>query len=108
MAQDELTELTIPCKSEMSTEFRAGLRVRLKSNPTRAGVLSGEKIGNIDSSRWQVIFPDKTDFVPGLALEPVSEKGGNPFDDMRRLRFAQPSELRSAITHARLGGKLAD
>jgi superfamily II DNA or RNA helicase len=92
----------------MSDEFRAGLRVRLKSNPTKTGVLSGERTGKQASPRWQVIFPDKTEFVPGLALEAVPEEGGNPFDDMRRLRFAKPRELRAALTHARLGGKLAD
>lgn len=92
----------------MSSGFQAGLRVRLKSNPTRTGVLSGEKTGSPASPRWQVHFADRTEFVPGLALEAVSEEGSNPYEDMRRLRFANPRELRSAITHARLGGKLAD
>ena len=92
----------------MTNDFRAGLRVRLKSNPARAGVLSGEKTGSAASPRWQVIFGDRTDFVPGLALEPVPEEGSNPFSDMRQLRFGKPRELRSALTHARLGGKLAD
>jgi len=92
----------------MSNDFRAGLRVRLKSNPARAGVLSGEKTGSAASPRWQVIFGDRTDFVPGLALEPVPEEGSNPFIDMRQLRFGKPRDLCSALTHARLGGKLAD
>jgi superfamily II DNA or RNA helicase len=92
----------------MTIEFHAGLRVRLKSNPARAGVLSGEKTGNLASPRWQVIFPDRTDFVPGLALEPVPDEGSNPFNDMRQLRFGNPRDIRSALTHARLGGKLAD
>ena len=92
----------------MTIEFHAGLRVRLKSNPARAGVLSGETTGNPASPRWQVIFPDRTDFVPGLALEPVPDAGSNPFGDMRQLRFGKPRDLRSALTHARLGGKLAD
>ena len=92
----------------MNAQFRAGLRVRLKSNPARTGVLSGECSGDSSSPRWQVFFQDKTDFVPELALEIVSEEGGNPFDDMRNLRFAAPRELRAALTHARLGGKLAD
>jgi SNF2 family DNA or RNA helicase len=92
----------------MTSDFHAGLRVRLKSNPTRVGVLSGETTGNPASPRWQVHFTDRAEFVPGLALEPLPQEGSNPFDDMRRLRFANPRELRSAITHARLGGKLAD
>ena len=49
----------------MTIDFHAGVRVRLKSNPARAGVLSGEKTGNPASPRWQVIFADRTDFVPG-------------------------------------------
>jgi superfamily II DNA or RNA helicase len=92
----------------MSGEFQAGQRVRLKSNPARSGVLSGQKTGNPASPRWQVIFPDRTDFVPGLALEPIPEEGSNTFDDIRRLRFGRARDLRSALTHARLSGKLAD
>ncbi|RLK29623.1 SNF2-related protein [Cupriavidus plantarum] len=92
----------------MSIDFHAGQRVRLKSNPTRVGVVSGEKTGNPASPRWQVIFPDRTDFVPGLALESVPDEGGNVFDDMRRLRFGRARDLRSALTHSRLAGKLAD
>ncbi|MHB9840935.1 SNF2-related protein [Paraburkholderia terrae] len=92
----------------MTADFHAGLRVRLKSNPARTGVLSGEKAGNPASPRWQVIFAERTEFVPGLALEAVPTEGGNVFDDMRKLRFGRARELRSALTHARLGGKLAD
>jgi superfamily II DNA or RNA helicase len=92
----------------MTIEFRAGLHVRLKSNPTRAGVLTGESTGSSAMPRWQVIFPDRTEAVPALALEAIPADGGDPFDDMHRLRFAKPHELRSAITHARLSGKLSD
>lgn len=70
--------------------------------------MSGETAGNPASPRWQVIFADRTDFVPGLALEVVPAEGGNVFDDVRRLRFGHARELRSALTHSRLGGKLAD
>lgn len=89
-------------------DFQAGLRVRLKSNPAKTGVLSGATTGSASSPRWQVIFADRTDFVPRLALELVPEEGSNPFDDMRQLRFRTPRDLRSSLTHARLGGKLAD
>jgi superfamily II DNA or RNA helicase len=92
----------------MSLEFKAGFRVRLKSNPTRVGVLSGETTGNQSSPRWQVHFSDRSEFIPSLALELLPQEGSNPFDDMRRLRFANPRDLRSAITHSRLSGKLAD
>ena len=92
----------------MSATFHAGMRVRLKSNPARTGVLSGETTGNPASPRWQVIFPERTEFVPGLALEPVPAEGGNPYSDMRQLRFGRSRDVRSALTHARLGGRLAD
>ena len=92
----------------MTIEFRAGLRVRLKSNPGRAGVLSGDRTGSASMPRWQVIFPDRTEAIPALALEAIPESGGDPFDDMQKLRFVNPRELRAALTHARLGGKLAD
>ena len=92
----------------MTTEFRAGLRVRLKSNPGRTGVLSGEPTGSAAMPRWQVVFPDRTEAIPSLALERVPETGSDPYDDMRNLRFVKPRELRSALTHARLCGKLSD
>ena len=90
------------------SEFCAGVRVRLKSNPGRTGVLAGEPTGSGLMPRWKVIFPDRTETILALALEAIPEGGSDPFDDMQKLRFVKSRDLRTALTHARLGGKLAD
>ncbi|KAB2310667.1 DEAD/DEAH box helicase [Betaproteobacteria bacterium SCN2] len=92
----------------MSIEFRAGLRVRLKDNPNRAGVLSGEKTERRGTVRWEVHFDDGSEFYPELALEPVISTGSSPYEDIRALRFGKPQDIRSALTYFRLSGRLAD
>ena len=92
----------------MAEEFRAGTRVRLKSNPGRVGVLSGESREHRGSVRWEVVFPDVSEFVPALALEVVTAETANPYASMRNLRFGRPEDVRASLTHHRLGGRLAD
>lgn len=91
-----------------TAEFRAGAKVRLKSNPDRVGVLSGETVEHKGLRRWEVVFPDSTDFVAEIALEVLTTDGGNPFVRLRRLRLSYSRELRVALTHLRLTGKLVD
>jgi superfamily II DNA or RNA helicase len=88
--------------------FKAGQKVRLKSNPARIGVLSGERTEMKGIVRWQVHFPDCSEFVHGLALEPVTADGGNPFKAIRECRFVGARQLRGALTYLRLSGRLAD
>jgi SNF2 family DNA or RNA helicase len=92
----------------MSDDFRAGQRVRLKSNPGRVGTLSGERMERRGSERLEVHFEDGSEFVPALALEKVTTEVSSPFALMRDLRFLRSRDLRSALTHYRLSGRLAD
>jgi len=92
----------------MTIEFRAGLRVRLKDNPNRAGVLSGEKTERKGTVRWEVHFDDGSEFYPELALEPVTAASSNPYESIRNLTFGKPRDIRSALTYFRLSGQLAD
>lgn len=92
----------------MSDLLQAGQRVRLKSNPGRIGTLSGERMERKGSVRWEVHFDDGPEFVPELALEPLTRETTNPYSLMRDLRFQRARDLRSALTHYRLSGRLAD
>lgn len=92
----------------MSDAFHAGQRVRLKSNPGRAGTISGEQIDRKGSVRWEVHFEDGSEFVPELALEAVTAESANPYTQMRDRRFMRARDLRTSLTHYRLSGRLAD
>jgi superfamily II DNA or RNA helicase len=92
----------------MCDELRAGQRVRLKSNPGRVGTLSGERIERKGSIRLEVHFEDGSEFVPKLALDLVTSEASSPYSLMRDKRFLRARDLRSALTHYRLSGRLAD
>jgi hypothetical protein len=90
--------------------FAAGGRVRLKSDPARIGILTGASESRKGSTRWQVQFLDGSgaEFVPELALEPVTTDSSNPYELVRKGRFARAVDLRGALTYFRLSGRLAD
>ncbi len=91
-------------------DFAAGRRVRLKSDPARLGILTGVSESRKGSTRWQVEFLDGSgaEFVPELALEAVTVASSNPYELMRKGRFARVVDLRDALTYFRLSGRLAD
>ena len=83
-----------------------GQRVRLKSAPDRIGVLTTSKTirGRV---RWKVQLPDSLQSIPEQNLELVEEK-----DSIESLitkgHYGKVINLRGAITHSRLTGRLAD
>ena len=87
--------------------MQPGQRVRIKSAPDRIGVLTSDVQTIAGKSRWMVQFTDAKQRFPEKNLELVDEhesiesllKAGN---------FGSARNLRGAITHARLTGKLAD
>ncbi len=90
------------------TELEAGVRVRLKHNPGRIGVVTGRirKYGGLRN--WQISFPEGVQYAPEDQLELVGEGGDDPLDLLDRGRLADGVVLRRTITHARLTGRLAD
>ena len=90
------------------TQLQAGVRVRLKHNPGRIGVLTGETREYGGLRRWKVTFPEGIQYVPEDQLELVGEGGDDPLDLLERARFGDGVVLRRTITHARLTGRLAD
>lgn len=92
----------------MSDPFAPGAAVRLKSNPARKGRLTGARVDHRGHVRLEVDFGDGCEFVPALALEPVTTESERPFALLSNLRFVGARALRSAITHCRLSGRIAD
>ena len=88
--------------------LRAGVRVRLKHDPGRIGVLTGKTRVYGGIARWQVTFAEGVRYVPADQLEEVAKGGDDPLDLLERGRFADWIVLRRTITHARLTGRLAD
>ena len=93
---------------EGHTALQAGVRVRLKHNPGRIGVVTGETREYGGLRRWKVAFPEGIQYVPEDQLEMVREGGDDPLDLLERARFGDGVVLRRTITHARLTGRLAD
>lgn len=86
--------------------MQAGQRVRLKSAPDREGVLTGkEQPGR--RRRLQVDFQSSKEYVLEGNLELV-EDDLDIYDLLERGRYGSLSNLRGAITHSRLTGRLAD
>ena len=89
--------------------MNAGEKVRLKSDPSRIGVLSGETQVRGGKKRLQVHFFDGTDqFVQEQALEVVTQDNTNPYALFRDGRYGPVGDLRGALTFFRLSGKLAN
>lgn len=89
--------------------MQPGDRVRIKSNPSRVGVLTSDPpIGQGPRTRLVVMFPDGVEQQLASALEKVVSETKDPFLLMQRGSYAGASHLRGAITQARLSGKLAN
>lgn len=89
--------------------MKAGDKVRLKSDPSRIGVLSGETHTRGGKVRYEVRFFDGTDqFVLELAMELVTQENTSPYTMFREGRYGRVVDLRGALTYFRLSGKLAN
>jgi len=88
--------------------LEAGVRVRIRTDPGRVGVVTGQTRQRGSEVRLQVQFPDQAQYVPADQLERVAEGGDDPLDLLKRGRLARPVDLRRTLTHARLTGRLAN
>ncbi len=94
----------------MVTNIQPGDRVRLRSNPGRVGVFSGETIelrGGV--RRLHVRFEDgeEDDLLEG-ALEKVEGETTSPYRLIRKGLYGRAADLRGTITYYRLSGRLAN
>ena len=85
--------------------------VRLIDNPSRLGTLTTQRSGNAPRERVLVNFNDgRRELQLVSALEPVEQNGHieDAHDMILRGLYGRSVDLRGAITHHRLSGKLAN
>lgn len=91
----------------MTTDFETNSRVRLITAPERQGRITGQIQEKSGRKRYQVDFGNEIEFIGARNLELV--KGS---EDRRSLLekgvYGPVKDLRMAMTHALLSGKLAD
>ena len=87
--------------------FEPNDRVCLKSAPDRIGRITGNIRPRSGHNRYQVDFGDDLAYIIEGNLEKIEE---NPdiYDLLENSHYGRLINLRTAITHARLTGRLAD
>ncbi len=88
--------------------FEAGQQVRLKHDPGRVGVVTNRTRTRGGIRRLQVRFANGAQYVPEDQLEGIGSEGDDSLDLLKRGRIGNAGDLRRAVTHARLTGRLAD
>jgi len=88
--------------------MEAGTQVRLVHDPGRVGVLTGKKRQQGPRTRYQVRFPNRSQYVPERQLEVVDGLSDDPIDLLEAGKFGAESDLRRILTHVRLTGRLSD
>lgn len=83
-------------------------RVRLVSDPTRIGVMTGSEQARRGRRLLQVQFTDGLRWVPEDQIELVGEQRLTPLDMLKGKNLGRPVDLRRTLTHVKLSGRLAD
>jgi hypothetical protein len=92
----------------MSVTAPIHARVRLKGDPSRICFLTGGQCQRREQTLRQIKFPDTTSWVPDDQVEPVPVERERPLDLLRAGKLSRAEDLRRALTHVRLTGRLAD
>lgn len=87
--------------------IQAGLKVRLKADPGRAGYLTGKTREVNGRTYWQVDFLDGSFFHAEDQLE-TAESPLDPLERLRQGSLGRAADLRRTLTHVRLSGRLAN
>ena len=82
--------------------------VRLTSDPGRRGFTTGKSRNKGGRIFWQVTFQDGSQYISEKQLEIVHTEVEDALDLFRQGKFGRARDLRGAITHIRLSGRLAD
>ncbi|MGM0597687.1 MAG: SNF2-related protein [Myxococcota bacterium] len=85
-----------------------GTSVRLISDPGRQGITTGRERVRGGRKFLQVQFPDFNQFIAEKQLEIVQAEVEDAYDLFCKGKFGRARDLRGAITHIRLSGRLAD
>jgi len=87
--------------------FEQNTRVHLNSAPDRVGRITGKIRERAGRRRFQVDFGDKMEYVIEGNLR-LAEEELDTYEQIERGQYGGVINLRSAITHTRLTGRLAD
>lgn len=91
------------------SELKPGDKIRVKTNPSRVGILTAEVDGPFHRQRVLVNFLDGSDDWLLLAtLEKIESTPPGPYRTIKEGRFGRVDDLRGSITYYRLSGKLAN
>tara|TARA_R110002072_G_scaffold296172_2_gene467749 strand:- start:2075 stop:5212 length:3138 start_codon:yes stop_codon:yes gene_type:complete len=90
-----------------NSAFEPGQRVCVGTAQDRIGVLVKVVQDSPGNRRWLVQFPNMSQKLPERNLKPIEEN--QTVDELiRKGAYGRPRNLRGAITHSRLTGRLAD
>jgi len=84
-----------------------GISVRMVLEPSRVGILTTKWRERGGLKTWLVQFPDQSEWVPEDQLEPADDGVLDPIELIREGKLGRAADLRKALTHIRLSGKLA-
>ena len=88
--------------------FQIGDEVRLKLAPTQSGqILQGPRTSG-GRLYWHVRFGPGTSWKPERQLEPAPDSSFPPTESLRRGVLGSVAELRRALTHVLVSGRLRD
>lgn len=82
--------------------------VRLINNPTQVGILTGREQQRRNRKMLQVQFPTGARWVPEHQIDIVNSTMMSPLDMLESQKLGRPIDLRRALTHVKLSGRLAD
>lgn len=87
----------------------AGVRVRLKGDPSVVGIVTDSAPMDIAGRTFlKIDLPNgRRKSVALKQLEVIIDET-DPFEDLRQGKFSSPTDLRRSITHLRMTGRLAD
>ena len=89
--------------------FERGMQVRLIADPGRIGSIVSDTAKVMGVRRyWRVRFTDNTSWHPENALEAVEDQVADPLELLIQGKFGRARDLRGALTHIRLSGRLAN
>lgn len=89
--------------------MEAGTSARMKNDPSRVGILTGEVREIAGVKRYRVSFPDGTkSYYPEYELEIVGDDAADEWTLLEQGKYGRVSDLRRNLTQIRLSGRLAD
>jgi len=90
------------------SEVNPGKRVRVISDPSRVGHLTGEVRVRGGRTKVQVSFTERSQFLLLTAIEIADENDVDIFQLLKQGRFGRASDLRKELTYIMLNGRLAN